>query len=76
MPDLGRPDTEGEGAEGTVCARMAVAANDRFAGLRRTELGADDVHDSAMIAVEAEQVEPELAAVFFHLANLVCSTLA
>jgi hypothetical protein len=31
------------------------------AGLRESELGADDVHDAALIAPEAEQLHPELA---------------
>src|SRR5690606_34984852 len=52
VPDLGRADAEGEGAERAVGARVRVAADDRLAGLRRAELRADHVHDAALPAEE------------------------
>ena len=44
---LGAADAEGEGAEGAVGARVAVAADDGHARPARAELGTDDVHDAA-----------------------------
>ena len=54
MPDLCRADAECERSEGSMRARMAVTADDGLSGLRRAELGADDVHDAAFITVEVE----------------------
>src|SRR5690606_37813622 len=59
---LGRADTERERAERAVRARMRVAADDRLAGLRRAELGTDHVHDAALTAEEAAQLDAELGA--------------
>src|SRR5215472_12737115 len=70
--DLGAADTEGEGAERAVGARVAVAAHDRPAGLRQPELGADDVNDAALTVPEAEQLHTELHAVLFELTHLPC----
>ena len=64
MPDFGRADAEGEGAECAVRRRMAIAADDGLAGLRRAEFRTDDVHDAALIAVETEQFDAEFAAFF------------
>ena len=61
MPDFSRADAEGEGAEGAVRARMAVAANNGLARLRDSELGPDDVHDAALLVAQAEQLDSELA---------------
>ena len=49
---------------------MAIAANDRFPRLRRAEFGADHVHDAALLAVKAEEIEPELRTVLLHLGDL------
>ena len=67
VADFGRADAEGEGAERAVRRRVTVAADDGLAGLRRAELGTDDVHDAALLAAEAEQLDAELAAVLFQL---------
>ena len=71
VADLGAADAEGEGAECPVRARMAVAANDGHAGLRRAELGTDDVHDAAPRIAHAEQLDAELGAVALQLAHLL-----
>ena len=48
--DLARPDPEGQGPEGAMRARVAVAADDRQAGERQAQLGADHVDDPLMAA--------------------------
>ncbi len=48
--DLARPYAEGQSAEGAVGGGVAVAADDRHAGLRPPLLGADDV-DDALVGV-------------------------
>ena len=48
--DLARPDPEGQGPEGAVGAGVAVAADDRQAGERQAQLGADHVDDPLMAA--------------------------
>ncbi len=70
VADFGRADAEGEGAERAVRARVAVTADDRPAGLRRAELGADDVDDAAAVVAQAEEVDAELGAIALELANL------
>ena len=70
MADFGRADAEGEGAERAVGRRVAVAADDGLAGLRRAELRTDDVDDAALLAAEAEQLDAELPAVLFHRLDL------
>ena len=49
---------------------MTITADDRLAGLRSAEFGTDDVHDSAVVAVESVQLEAELAAVVLHRDDL------
>src|SRR5690606_7671795 len=66
VADFGRADAEGEGAERTVRCRVTVAAYDRLAGLCRAQLRSDDVHDAAVIAVQAEQLDAELTAILFQ----------
>ncbi len=70
VTDFGRPYAEGEGAEGTVRTRVAVTADDRLAGLCRAKLRADHMHDAALFAVEAQEIEPELRTVLLHLRDL------
>src|SRR5690606_4867136 len=70
MADLGRADAEGEGAERPVRAGMRVPADDRLAGLSRAELRPDHVHDAALPAVEAAQLDAELLAVRIHAPDL------
>ncbi len=47
--DLARADPEGERAEGAVRGGVRVAADDRHAGLRNAELGADHMNDPLAI---------------------------
>src|SRR5271163_3030637 len=67
MAHLGAADAEGEGAEGTVRAGMAVAANDGHAGSARAELRADDVHDAAARILQVEQLHAELRRIALEL---------
>ena len=62
VADLARPDPEGDGAEGAVGRRVAVAAGDGHAGLGEAELGADDVDDALAAAGGVEEGDPELLA--------------
>ena len=52
-------------AEGAVRAGVAVAADERDAGLRQAHLGPDDVHDPLAGVAQVEQADAELAAVAF-----------
>ena len=61
--DLGRPDAEGERAEGAVRRRVAVAAHDRQSRLREAELRPDDVDDAFAPAARRVQGNAELLAV-------------
>jgi hypothetical protein len=61
--DFARADAEGERAERAVRARVAVAADDRHARLRQTELRADDVDDALLGRVDVVELDAELAAV-------------
>jgi len=70
VPDFGAADAEGEGAESAVRARVAVAADDRAAGLREAKLGSDDVHDAAQFVAHAEQLDAEFGAVLLELMDL------
>ena len=60
--DLAGPDAEGEGAEGAVCRGVAVAADDRHAGLRPALLGADDVDDALVGVAHRVAGDAELGA--------------
>src|SRR5690606_41855361 len=70
VPDLGRADAERERAERAVRARVRVAADDRLAGLRRAEPRAAHVHDAALAADEAPQLDAELGAAPPQLTHL------
>ena len=61
--DLGGADPERERAEGAVRRRVAVAADDRLAGLREPELGPDHVDDSLAARARRVELDPELVAV-------------
>ncbi len=61
--DLARADPERDRAERPVRAGVAVAADDRHAGLGQPELRPDDMHDPLEAAAEVEQLHAELAAV-------------
>ena len=63
MLDLACSDAECERAESTVCARVAVAADNRHARLGDTELGADDVHDALARVPHRQEPDAELFAV-------------
>jgi hypothetical protein len=45
-------------------------ADNRLARLRRAELRTDHMHDAALLAAEAQQVDAELATVLLHFAHL------
>ncbi len=70
MAHLGAADAEGEGAEGAVRARVAVAADDGHTGPARAELRTDDVHDAAPRIFEVEELHAELCRVVLELAYL------
>ena len=53
MGDLGGADAEGKRAKGAVRRRVAVAADNRHAGLSEAELRSHHVHDAAVGAVPA-----------------------
>src|SRR5204863_9468280 len=63
MLDLAGADAEGEGAEGSVGGGVRVATDNRHAGLRDAELGADDVHDALAIGPQRVDRDAELLAV-------------
>ena len=67
VADFGAADAEGEGAECTVRARMAVAADDGHAGLCGAELRTDDVHDAAPRIAHAEQFDAEFGGIALEL---------
>src|SRR3977135_4100949 len=73
MAHFSRPDSEGEGAQRAVRAGVAVAAHDGLSGLRDSELGPDDVYDSALRVAQTEQLDCELRTVDFQLAHLLRS---
>src|SRR5579862_9279052 len=54
MLDLGGTDAKGKRTEGAMRRRMAVAANDRHAGLGHALLGADDMDDALADIVHAK----------------------
>ena len=70
MADLGRADAERKRAECTVRRRVTVAADDRHARLGRAQLRPDHVHDAAMRAAPAVQLDAELARIGFELRDL------
>ncbi len=64
--DLGGADAEGQRAEGAVGGGVAVAADDRHAGLGDAQLRADHVDDPLAVGAEAVELDPELLAVAFQ----------
>ena len=78
--DLARADAERERAERAVRRGVRVAADDRHAGLRDAELGADHVHDalaamSAAVAADAELLAVAVERVELLLRELVADRL-
>ena len=61
--DLGRADAEGKRTEGPVGRGVAVAADDRHAGLRQAELGTDHVDDALAAGAGRVERDAELLAV-------------
>ena len=59
MLDFARADAECQRSERAMRAGMAVAAHDRAARQRQSELGTDDVHDALAAAVEVEERHAE-----------------
>ena len=60
---LGRPDAEGQGAEGAVGRGVAVAADHRHPRQGQTQLGSDDVDDALVGVPHRIAGDPELGAV-------------
>ena len=67
---LTRPDTEGEGPDGTVRGSMAIAAHDRHAGKCEALLGSDDMNNALSRVIDGKALNPKLPAVFFELFDL------
>src|SRR5262249_38008428 len=71
VADLRRANSERPGTECAVRGRVAVAAGDRHARLRQSELGTDDVDDALRSAREIEQPHARIAAVALERAEHV-----
>lgn len=54
MLNLTGADTKGQGAKGTVCGGMAVAADDGGAGESEALLGANDMDNALTLVAQAE----------------------
>jgi DNA-binding IclR family transcriptional regulator len=67
---LAGADAERESAERAVGARVAVAADDRHAGLGEAELRTDDVHDALAAIPHRVQPHPELRTVLAQRLDL------
>ena len=63
MLNLRRPDAHRDRTERAVGGCVTVAADDRHAGLRQTELRPDDVHDALLDVAHRVQPDAELFAV-------------
>ena len=61
--DFAGADAEGQGPEGPVRGRVAVAADDRHARLGEPQLRPDHVDDALVAVVEVVEADAELAAV-------------
>ena len=68
-------DAKGQRAKSAVGGGVAVAADDGHPGLGQAQLGADDMHDALVGAVQAIQADAELAAVVFQLCDLACGSV-
>ena len=66
-----RADAEGQSAERAVGRRVAIAADDRHAGLRVALLGADDVDNALARVVDVVQRDAEFAAVVAERIDLL-----
>ena len=71
MLDLRGADTVRERTERTVCCGVAVPAHDRGAGQGEALLGPDDVHDALTRIALVVILDPEVACVLRHDANLL-----
>ena len=69
--DFARADAERQRAERAVRRRVAVAADDRHAGLRVALLRADDVDDALRGVVDVVQRDAELVAVVAERVDLL-----
>src|SRR5439155_18929347 len=63
-------DAEGQRAERAMGAGVAVAADNRHAGLREALLRPDHMDDALLLAAEREQWDAEVAAVALKLVEL------
>ena len=68
--DLGGADPDRQRAERAVGRGVRVAAHDRHARLRQSQLRTDDVHDPLVRRSDAVQGNPELVAVLLEAADL------
>ena len=70
MLDFSCPDAKGQCAERAVGRGMAVAANQREAGLRESQFRSDDVEDALVLVADVEQRYAKLPAVDTELIDL------
>ncbi len=68
--DFAGADAKGERTERSVRAGVAVAANDRHARLRQTQLGPDDMDDALLARVDVEKLNIKISAVGSQNLNL------
>ncbi len=71
VADLARADAEGQRTEGAVRAGVAVAADDRRARVRESQLRADHVHDALTLVAHRVQRHAELPAVALERRDLL-----
>src|SRR5204863_4554369 len=64
--DFAGADAERQRPESAVSGSVAIAADNGVAGLRDTELGANDVNDALVLAVHVEQADAAFAAIFLE----------
>src|SRR5262249_51380513 len=71
--DLGGSNAEGQRAERATRAGVAVAANNRLAGLRQAKFRTNHVHDALFGRIDVEQRDAEVLAVLLERGNLAGS---
>ena len=71
MLDFAGADAKGERAECAMRRGVAVAADDRHAGLGDAEFGADDVNDALLPAADVVELDAELFAVLAQGGDLL-----
>ena len=71
MFDFAGADAKGQRPERAVRGRVAVAADDRHAGLGQSQLGSDHVYDSLLAVPQVVQFDAEFLAVFAQRVDLL-----